>query len=117
MKRLLQVSALLTLVGLALMVWSLFEPTPIPVILAMSVGQGVGMLAFGIFGGVVIVDQMRKQRAKGAAAAATAVAAANSVAGAAAADARGAAGGHLADVHPDVVAAAAAVERAREAPP
>jgi hypothetical protein len=68
MKRLLQVAAALTLVGLALMVWSIVAPTPLPVILAMSVGQLLGTLAFGMFGYAVLVDQLRKQRAKGAAA-------------------------------------------------
>ena len=70
MSRLLQISAVLTLVGLALMVWSIVVPTPLPVILAMSVGQLLGTIAFGMFGYAVLVDQLRKQRAKGAAAAA-----------------------------------------------
>ena len=70
MTRLLQISCGLTLVGLALMVWSMLVPTPMPVILAMSVGQLLGTLAFGMFGYVVLVDQLRKQRAKGAARAA-----------------------------------------------
>jgi hypothetical protein len=66
MTRLLQVAAGLTLLGLALMVWSMVQPTPMPVMLAMSVGQLVGTVAFGMFGYVVLVDQLRKQRAKGA---------------------------------------------------
>lgn len=70
MTRLLQIACVLTLVGLALMVWSMLVPTPMPVILAMSVGQLVGTVAFGMFGYVVLVDQVRKQRAKGAARAA-----------------------------------------------
>ena len=70
MTRLLQLSCVLTLVGLALMVWSMLVPTPMPVIFAMSVGQLVGTVAFGMFGYVVLVDQVRKQRAKGAARAA-----------------------------------------------
>lgn len=61
-RALLVTAALLTLVGLALMVWSLAQPTPMPVILAMSLGQGVGILAFVLFGAVVLVDQLRKQR-------------------------------------------------------
>jgi hypothetical protein len=75
MTRLLQIAAVLTMVGLALMVWSMAAPTPMPVILAMSAGQLLGTLAFGLFGYVVLVDQLRKQRAKGAAAAAAALAA------------------------------------------
>jgi hypothetical protein len=65
-RRLLAIAAILTLIGLALMVWSMAEPTPMPVILAMSVGQGLGTLAFALFGGVVLVDQLRKQREAGA---------------------------------------------------
>lgn len=64
MTRLLQISCVLTLVGLALMVWSMLVPTPMPVILAMSVGQLLGTVAFGIFGYVVLVDQLRAQLRK-----------------------------------------------------
>jgi len=63
---LLKISSVLTLIGLALMVWSLAQPTPMPVILAMSVGQILGILAFLLFGAAILVDQFRKQRAKGA---------------------------------------------------
>ncbi|HEX3761033.1 MAG TPA: hypothetical protein VHW23_20200 [Kofleriaceae bacterium] len=59
-------ASLMTLVGLALMVWSMAQPTPMPVILAMSVGQGLGILAFVLFGVVVLVDQLRRQRDAGA---------------------------------------------------
>lgn len=59
-------AAILTLIGLALMIWSMAQPTPMPVILAMSVGQGLGILAFLLFGIVVLVDQLRKQREAGA---------------------------------------------------
>lgn len=64
MTRLLQISCALTLVGLALMVWSMLVPTPMPVILAMSVGQLLGTVAFGMFGYVVLVDQLRTQLRK-----------------------------------------------------
>jgi multidrug transporter EmrE-like cation transporter len=60
------VAAIMTLIGLALMVWSMAVPTPMPVILAMSVGQGLGIFAFALFGIVVLVDQLRKQREAGA---------------------------------------------------
>jgi multidrug transporter EmrE-like cation transporter len=64
-------AAFMTLIGLALMVWSMAQPTPMPVILAMSVGQGLGILAFLLFGIVVLVDQLHKQREAGAHDAAT----------------------------------------------
>jgi purine-cytosine permease-like protein len=59
-------AAIMTLLGLALMVWSMAQPTPMPVILAMSVGQGLGIFAFLLFGIVVLVDLLRKQREAGA---------------------------------------------------
>jgi len=60
--KLLRVSAALTLVALALMVWSMVQPTPLPVMLAMSVGQGLGTLAFALYGYVVIADLRRARR-------------------------------------------------------
>jgi len=53
---LLTLACVLTLLGLALMCWSLLVPTPMPVILAMSVGQGLGTLAFAMYGWVVLRD-------------------------------------------------------------
>jgi len=64
MTKLLRVSALLTVIGLAFMVWSLVQPTPLPVMLAMSVGQAFGMLAFGMYLYVIIVDLRRARRAR-----------------------------------------------------
>ncbi|HEY0986834.1 MAG TPA: hypothetical protein VGD80_07275 [Kofleriaceae bacterium] len=52
----LRTSAVLTLVGLGLMVWSMLQPTPLPVMLAMTVGQGIGCMAFGLYLYVVIRD-------------------------------------------------------------
>jgi len=62
--KLLRASALLTLLALGLMVWSMVQPTPLPVMLAMSVGQVLGTLAFAIYGYVVIADLRRKLRAR-----------------------------------------------------
>ena len=66
--RALQVSAVLTLLALALMVWSMVQPTPLPVMLAMTVGQGIGSLAFAIYLFIVVRDVRRvflaKKRAK-----------------------------------------------------
>jgi hypothetical protein len=60
----LRVSAVLTLLALALMVWSMLQPTPLPVMLAMTVGQGLGTLAFAIYGYIVIADVLRAWRAR-----------------------------------------------------
>lgn len=64
MTKLLRVSALLTVIGLVFMVWSLLQPTPLPVLLAMSIGQAFGMLAFGIYLYVILVDIRRSRRAR-----------------------------------------------------
>jgi len=57
--RLLVVACVLGLVSLALMSWSLFDQGWIPVMMAMSVGQGIGTLSFGLFLLVVIIDLRR----------------------------------------------------------
>lgn len=58
----LRISAVLTLMALALMCWSLLVPTPLPVMVAMSVAQGLGTLAFAIYGFVVFKDITRARR-------------------------------------------------------
>jgi hypothetical protein len=57
--RWLRVSAVLTLLGLALMVWAILDPRATPVMISMSIGQGLGTLAFVIYLGVVIADLRR----------------------------------------------------------
>ena len=58
----LRISAVLTLLGLSLMAWSMLEPTVLPVMLAMTVGQGIGCMAFGLYLYVVIRDVVRARR-------------------------------------------------------
>jgi|JI10StandDraft_1071094.scaffolds.fasta_scaffold17744_5 hypothetical protein len=62
MNKWLRASAVLTLVALAMMVWSVLRPTPLPVMLAMSLGQAVGTAAFAIYGYIVLVDLRRIRR-------------------------------------------------------
>lgn len=62
-RRVLAVSAVLTGLGLGFMLWSLLVPTALPVVLAMSLGQGLGTLAFALFGWVVVSD-LRTKRAE-----------------------------------------------------
>src|SRR5512143_3529484 len=57
---LLVAACIMTLVALALMCWSLFEPTVWPIMVAMSVAQGFGTLAFGMYGYVVFRDMRRR---------------------------------------------------------
>ena len=49
-------ACVLGLIGLALMSWSLFDQGWIPVMAAMSVGQGIGTLSFALFLVIVIID-------------------------------------------------------------
>jgi hypothetical protein len=60
----LRISAVLTIVGLAFMVWSLIQPTPMPVMLAMSVGQAFGTFAFMLYLVVIVIDLKRGRRLK-----------------------------------------------------
>jgi hypothetical protein len=60
----LRVSAVLTLIALALIVWSVVVPTPLPVMLAMTIGQALGTAAFAIFGFIVFKDLTRTRRAR-----------------------------------------------------
>ena len=62
--RSLQIACVLTLVGLALMTWSMLQPTWLPVMLAMTLGQLVGTTAFAIFA-VRIVGDLRRSIRKG----------------------------------------------------
>lgn len=63
MRRLLRFSAFLTLIALALMVWSMLDPTPLPLMIAMTLGQGLGTLAFGLYGYVIVQDLFVSRRA------------------------------------------------------
>jgi hypothetical protein len=60
--RLLRVAAVLTLVALVLMVWSLLDPRLVPIIIGMSLAQVLGTIAFAIYGVVVFLDLTRKRR-------------------------------------------------------
>ncbi len=64
---LLRWSAVLTLIALGLMVWSMLKPTPMPVMLAMTAGQGLGILAFLMYLFVVVQDfrRVRRERRSG----------------------------------------------------
>jgi hypothetical protein len=58
-ERILRAACCLSLVAIALMVWSVLDPRPAPVVLAMSVGQVFGTLALGAFLIVVLADLRR----------------------------------------------------------
>ena len=58
----LSIASVLALIGLALMLWGVLEPTALPVIMAMSVGQGLGILSFLLYLGVVAADLRKRLR-------------------------------------------------------
>ncbi|MGD8317283.1 MAG: hypothetical protein PVH21_12315 [Myxococcales bacterium] len=57
--RILKYACILGLIGLALMCWSLFDQGWIPVMMAMTVGQGIGTLSLALFILVVLIDLER----------------------------------------------------------
>jgi peptidoglycan/LPS O-acetylase OafA/YrhL len=63
-RRLLDLACVLALVGLGLIVWSIVDPRPVPVVLAMSAAQGVGTLSFVIYL-VVVLAELRQARVLG----------------------------------------------------
>jgi len=54
--RVLKGACVLALCALALMSWSMFDPRPIPVVLAMSLGQVLGTLSLAAFIAVIVAD-------------------------------------------------------------
>lgn len=58
-RHLLDAACVFGLVALGLIVWSVVDPRPVPVILAMSVGQGIGTLSFLAYIWLVIDDARR----------------------------------------------------------
>jgi hypothetical protein len=54
--RILTAACLFALLALGLMTWSLFDPRPIPVIVAMSIGQVLGTLSLVAFCCAVLAD-------------------------------------------------------------
>ncbi len=59
--RVLDVACVVALVALLLICWSMVDPRPIPVILAMSLGQVLGTMSFAAFLLVVVRDLRRAQ--------------------------------------------------------
>ena len=55
-EKLLRVACVLALIALPLMVWSVFDPTVWPVLVALSFGQGIGTLSFVLFLAAVARD-------------------------------------------------------------
>jgi hypothetical protein len=62
-QRLITTSCVLGLVAMAMMCWSVLDPTPVPVLVAMSAGQAVGTLSLLCYIAAVIIEA-RRERAK-----------------------------------------------------
>lgn len=58
---LLRIAAVLTVLSSATLVYVLVFPTPISVVLAMSMGQGVGILGVLIFFGVILAELVERR--------------------------------------------------------
>jgi hypothetical protein len=58
-EKILRGACVLALVAIGLMVWSVLDPRPAPVVIAMSVGQVFGTLALAAFLFVVLSDLRR----------------------------------------------------------
>jgi hypothetical protein len=59
--RAIRLAAVLGLVALALISWAMLDPRPLPVIVAMSVGQIIGTASFALYLFVVIADVRRRE--------------------------------------------------------
>lgn len=57
---LIRAACVLTLVALPMMVWSVLDPRVWPVLVALSVAQGIGTLAFAIYVFVVVRESLRR---------------------------------------------------------
>ncbi len=61
-RELIRVACVLSLIGLAIMAYSILSPRPLPVILAMSVGQIIGGTGFVCYLLAVVIDAASQQR-------------------------------------------------------
>lgn len=64
-RRILDSACVLAIAALGLMIWSLLDPHPIPVILAMSAAQVMGTASLGAFLIVVADDVRQAERENG----------------------------------------------------
>lgn len=61
-RELIRVACVLSLIGLAIMAYSILSPRPLPVILAMSVGQIIGGTGFCCYLLAVVIDAATRER-------------------------------------------------------
>jgi len=58
----LRIACVLAIVALLLMSWSLFDPRPAPVLIALSLGQAIGTASFVVYLSIVAWDVRRKRK-------------------------------------------------------
>jgi hypothetical protein len=63
-RRLIATSCVCALAALGLMVWSVFDARVVPVIVAMSLGQVLGIASFALYLGVVALDVLANIRGR-----------------------------------------------------
>jgi hypothetical protein len=59
--RLVRIACGMSLLATALMVWSVLDPTPVPVMLSMSIGQVIGTLSLLAYVSAVVVHEARRR--------------------------------------------------------
>lgn len=59
-RRALKASCVLTLIAMALMTWSILQPNPLSVMVAMTLGQVIGTLSLAIFLWVAVLVDLRR---------------------------------------------------------
>ncbi len=62
-RRLVALACYLGIGALLMMAWSVIDPRALPVVLGMSVGQGLGVMAFACFALAVVLDARRASEA------------------------------------------------------
>ena len=61
-RRLVFAACMLSLLAIALMVWSVLDPTPLPVMIVMSVGQLIGTLGLAFYLAAVVAFQWKRRK-------------------------------------------------------
>lgn len=61
-EKVLRIASVLAILGLGLMVWGVLDPRPLPVLMGLTIGQGIGTLSFLLYLIVVAADLGLKRK-------------------------------------------------------
>lgn len=61
-RKLIDASCVLATFGLLAMLWSVLDPRPVPVFVAMSVGQAIGTLSFLLLATALVLGLTKRDR-------------------------------------------------------